>query len=157
MKFNDVSLGILLMLAGGAIWLSAQQFSRLPNQAYGSETMPLALSAVAVILGVFMVGRSLVAGGRWPSVSRAEWTLARGAVAGFVAVIGLILAYIVLADRLGFLPVAVAVIWSLMVVMRVRWWLAGVLSFVAALAIQQAFGRLLLVPLPRTEYLQFIW
>ena len=157
MKFNDVSLGVLLMLAGGAIWLSAQQFSRLPNQAYGSETMPLALSVVAVLLGTFMVGRSLLTGGRWPSVLRADWTRTSGALAGFAAVIGLIVAYIVFADRLGFVPVAVAVIWALMLVMRVRWWLAGVLSFAAALAIQQAFGRLLLVPLPRTDYLHFMW
>ena len=157
MKLNDAALGLLCLLGGVAIWLSAQSFSRLPNQAYGSETMPLALSALAAGLGASLIVRGALAGAWRPAAARAGWTRVRGAPAALVAALALVVAYIALAGRIGFLPVAVAVMWALMLVMGVRWWSALALSIAAALAVQQAFGRLLLVPLPRTGVLPFLW
>ena len=157
MKLDDLALGLLLVAASVGIWISAQGFSRLPNQAYGSETMPLALAALALGLGLFLAVQGLRAGGRWPAVARADWTRAPGAVAAVAAALALVVGYILLSDRIGFLPTAFAVILALMLVMRVRPLLALPLSVLAAVAIQQAFGRLLLVPLPRSGFLGFLW
>ncbi|MGB3556103.1 MAG: tripartite tricarboxylate transporter TctB family protein [Jannaschia sp.] len=157
MKLNDALLGFVLIAAAVAIWFSAQNFSRLPNQAYGSETMPLALSALAFCLGLFMVAKGVLAREAIPRLRRADWTRTPGAVAGVAVALALVVGYILLSGRLGFIPVAAVTILILMLVMRVRWWVAVPLSALATLAIQQAFGRLLLVPLPRSEVFSFLW
>lgn len=157
MKFNDTFLGVLLLLAAAMIWVSAQSFSRLPNQSYGSETMPLALAALSLGLGLYMVARGVLSGGPMPRAVRADWARSRGGLAGAFATIALIVAYIVLTDRVGFVPVAAVIIFALMLVMQVRWWMAVPLALLATVAIQQSFGRLLLVPLPRNEFLSFLW
>ena len=46
---------------------------------------------------------------------------------------------------------------ALMLVRRVPWPIALVVSLVAAILIQQAFGRALLVPIPRSPFLGFMW
>lgn len=157
MKFNDSFLGALLLLAAAGIWISAQSFSRLPNQSYGSETMPLALSAMALALGVWMVARGVLSGARTPKAVRAEWARSHVGLTGVGAAVALVVAYIVASDRLGFAPTAALIIFTMMLVMRVRWWLAAPLALAATLAIQQSFGRLLLVPLPRSDFLSFLW
>ena len=157
MKLNDTLLGVLLLLAAAAIWVSAQSFSRLPNQSYGSETMPLALSALSLGLGIYMVARGVLSGATVPRAIRADWALSRLGLARFGAAIALVIAYIALAGRIGFVPIAALTIFALMLVMQVRWWLAVPLALLATLAIQQSFGRLLLVPLPRNDFLSFLW
>lgn len=156
-KFNDMFLGLLLVAAAIAIWISAQNFSRLPNQDYGSETMPLALSVLAFGLGGFLVVRAALAGQRMPRVSRPEWADAPGAVTGLLIAIALIVGYIVLAGQIGFIPVAIVLVLILMLVMGVDWRLALLLAVVSAVVVQQAFARLLLVPLPRSGFLPFLW
>ena len=156
-KLNDTLLGVLLLLAAGAIWWSAQSFSRLPNQSYGSETMPLALAAMALALGVYMVARGVLAGGAMPKAGRADWARSRDGLLRFGAAIALVLAYIALSGSVGFVPIAALIILAMMLVMQVRWWMAVPLALIATLAIQQAFGRLLLVPLPRNGFLSFLW
>lgn len=157
MKLNDSMLGVLLLLAAVAIWISAQSFSRLPNQSYGSETMPLALATLSLGLGLYMVARGALSGSPIPKATRADWARSRKGLVGFVAAIALVVAYIALAGRIGFVPIAALTIFALMLVMQVRWWLAVPLSLLATLAIQQSFGRLLLVPLPRNDFLSFLW
>ena len=157
MKLNDSALGLILIVAAIAIRWSATGFSRLPNQAYGSETMPIALSALALGLGVYMVGQGVVARDGLPRARMAEWARAPGAVARVALALTLVAGYVLLAGRLGFVPVSVAILLVLMLATRVRLWVAIPVAAFATLVIQQAFGRLLLVPLPRSDALGFLW
>lgn len=150
-------LGLLLVAAAIGIWISAQDFSRLPNQAYGSETMPLVLSGLAMALGLYLIGRSILAGDALPRAMRPDWAGNPGAVGALLVTLALIAGYIALAGRVGFVPVAVGLVLILMLVMRVRWWVALPMSIVATIVVQQAFARLLLVPLPRSGFLGFLW
>ncbi len=150
-------LGLLLVAAAIGIWISAQNFSRLPNQSYGSETMPLALSGVALLLGLFMIVRSVIAGAAIPRATLPAWAETPGALVALLVTLALIVGYIVLAGRIGFVPVAIALVLILMLVMQVRWYLALPLAIVATIVVQQAFARLLLVPLPRSGFLSFLW
>jgi len=150
-------LGLLLVAAAIGIWISAQSFSRLPNQSYGSETMPLALSGVAMLLGVFMIVRSVMTGTALPRATLPEWAETPGAMVALLVTLALIVGYIVLSGRIGFVPVAIGLVTILMLVMQVRWWMALPLAVVATIVVQQAFARLLLVPLPRSGFLSFLW
>lgn len=157
MKFSDLTLGLLVLLGAVAVLLSSLQFSPIPGQAYGADTMPKAIGLVALILSLVLIARALRAGERVPSVSRADWAHSPRALATFALTLALVVAYIVLADTVGFLPVAVGILVVMMLALGVRPLTAVVIAVVAALVVQFAFGRLLLVPLPRTPFLAGLW
>ena len=157
MKFDDLALGLLALLGGVAIHVSALGFEPLPGQIYGAGTMPRAIALVSGGLGLFLIGRSVAAGVRRPGVALADWTGSRAAVAGLALALGLVVLYVLLAGTVGFVPIAVAVMAALMLALGVRPLTAIAVSIAAALVIQQAFGRLLLVPLPRSPALPFLW
>ncbi|KUF11983.1 tripartite tricarboxylate transporter TctB family protein [Pseudoponticoccus marisrubri] len=157
MRVTDLTLGLLTLLGGIAIYISAMGFKAIPGQAYGAGTMPRAIAFVTVLTGLFIIVKALIAGERVPGLRLADWTRSGAALARLVAVLGLIVVYILVSPLVGFLPTAFGVMLAAMLILGVRWPVAFALSAVAALAIQQAFGRLLLVPLPRTEFLTFLW
>ncbi len=157
MKLDDLALGLLAILCGVAIHVSAQGFEPIPGQAYGAGTMPRAIALLAGGLGLFMVGRAVASGARWPGVTLADWTRRPSALGGFLLALGLVVAYVLLADATGFVPIAIALMAALMLALKVRPVTAIVVSVLAAVVIQQAFGRILLVPLPRSALLAFLW
>lgn len=157
MRVTDLTLGLLTLLGGIAIHLSARGFQAIPGQAYGAGTMPRAIALVTALTGAFFIVRALVAGERLPGLALADWTRSPSALARLASVPALIVAYMLLSPLLGFLPTAFAVMVAGMLVLGTRWDLAAAVSLVAALTIQQGFGRLLLVPLPRNDFLSFLW
>ena len=66
----------------------------------------------------------------------------------FLAVIGAVAFYILLADRVGFLIVGPAILFVLFLLFGVRPPRAAVVAIVATLVIWYAFYKLLRVPLP---------
>lgn len=157
MKFNDVSLGLIVLAGGIAILLSAMQFSAIPGQAYGADTMPKVIGGSTILLGLFLVGRSVMAGERRPTVTLAGWAHEPLSILNLFLAVGLVVAYVVLSPTLGFVLTALAVQAVLMLVRGVRPLTALAVSLCATIVIQQAFGRLLLVPLPRSAFLGFLW
>ena len=157
MKLDDLALGLLAILAGAAIHVSALGFEPIPGQTYGAGTMPRAIALLCVGLGAFLAGRAVLAGARRPGVALAGWAREPAALRGLLLALGLVAAYVLLAGRTGFVPIAVALMAALMLALRVRPLTAIAVSVLAAVAIQQAFGRLLLVPLPRSPLLPFLW
>jgi putative tricarboxylic transport membrane protein len=157
MRMNDMTLGLVVIAGAVAIFLSALQFSPIPGQSYGAETMPRTIALLAFGLGIFIVGKSIAKGERRPGVDLAQWTRSPASLGGLIAALGLVLAYILFSEAIGFLPMAFVVTAGLMLVLRVRPIAAISVSLLAILVIQQAFGRLLLVPLPRSAMLGFLW
>ena len=157
MRVTDLTLGLLTLLGGIAIYLSALGFKAIPGQAYGAGTMPRAIALVTVLTGVFLIVKAALAGERVPGLVLADWTRQRGPMARAASVLVLIVAYILISPIAGFLPTAFAVMVLAMLVLRVRLLIAAPVALVAAIAIQQSFGKLLLVPLPRSPFLTFLW
>ena len=162
MKFNDVLLGLMVLAGGVAIYLSSLGFTPIPGQAYGAETMPRALSLLCVCLGLFITIRGVAAAGwrpsSWrPGVAFADWAHSPASLLALAITILAIVAYIVLSPPLGFVPVAFAVLFVLMLTLRTPPLTALLVSALAVVVVQQAFGRILLVPLPRNAWLSFLW
>lgn len=157
MTLNDLALGLLVLLGGVLLYASAMGFEPMPGQAYGAGTMPRAIAFVAVGLGAFMIVKSVAAGGARPRAALAAWTRSRPALGGLAVALGAVLFYILASPYLGFVVSAFLVMTSLMLVLGTRPLLAVAVSLLACLVIQQAFGRLLLVPLPRNPFLDFLW
>ncbi|NDV89404.1 tripartite tricarboxylate transporter TctB family protein [Aurantimonas aggregata] len=157
MRMNDLTLGLVVLAGAVAIFLSSLQFSPIPGQAYGAETMPKTIALLASGLGIFMVGKSLATGERRLGVALADWTRSPASLFGLFAALGLVLAYILFSGAIGFLPMGFIVTAGLMLVLGVRPLTAIPVSLLAVVVVQQAFGRLLLVPLPRSAMLGFLW
>ena len=157
MKIDDLTLGLLVLVGAIAVLLSSLDFSPIPGQAYGADTMPKAIGLIGLALALVLIARALKAGARVPSVSRADWARSPRALATLGLTLALIVAYIVLSDSVGFIPVAFAILLVLMLALRVRPVMAILVAIAAAFVIQAAFGRLLLVPLPRNPLLDMLW
>ncbi len=157
MKFNDLLLGLLVLLGGIAIYVSALGFTDIPGQAYGAGTMPRAIAIFAGCLGLFMIARALIAGTRMPRLELAGWVRSRRSVLSVVVALALIVFYIVAAPSIGFVPASLVVMAVLMLTLKTKPLTAIAVSVLACIVIQQAFGRLLLVPLPRSEFVAFLW
>lgn len=157
MKFDDLTLGLLVLIGSIAILVSSLSFSHIPGQAYGADTMPKAIGAVGLVLAAVLIGQALAAGARVPAVTRTEWARSRRSVASFLLTVALIVAYIALADSVGFIPVAIVLLVVLMLDLKVRPVTAIVVAIIGAFLIQAAFGKLLLVPLPRNGFLEGLW
>ena len=69
-------------------------------------------------------------------------------VLAFAVLVGAILFYILVADRLGFLPTAALVLMALFLVLKVPPGRAVLIAAIAVLVVHFAFYKLLRVPLP---------
>ena len=157
MRVTDLTLGVLTLLGGIAIYLSAMNFQAIPGQSYGAGTMPRAVALVTVLVGLFMVVKAIRSGDGRFGLQLAEWTRSGAALGRAAIVIVLIVGYILVSPLIGFVPTAVVVMVAAMLTLGARLPVALVVSVVAALVIQQSFGKLLLVPLPRSAILSFLW
>lgn len=157
MRANTFTLALLMLLAGGGIFLSSWTFSTLPNQSYGSDTMPRFVGLFGLLVGVALLGQGLRDGQRFPAIVASDWLRQPFRVLCVALALGAVGAYIVVSPLVGFLPVAFAVLLGLMVLRGTSFLMAILVSGVASIAIQQVFGRVLLVPLPRTDFLHSFW
>ncbi|MDQ0326396.1 putative tricarboxylic transport membrane protein [Rhodopseudomonas julia] len=157
MKFNDFVLGVLVLIGAAAILVSARNFSPIPGQAYGAETMPNAIGIVAAGLGIFMMAKSALAGFPGRAVALADWVRSPGSLVGVATALALIGVYIVFSERVGFVPIAFLILLVFMLTLRTRIIVAVPVAIFATILVQQTFGRLLLVPLPRNDFLSFLW
>ncbi|WP_417721426.1 tripartite tricarboxylate transporter TctB family protein [Salipiger sp.] len=157
MRVTDLTLGVLTLLGGIAIYLSAMNFQAIPGQSYGAGTMPRAVALVTVLVGLFMIVKAIRSGDGRFGLQLAEWTRSGAALGRAAIVIVLIVGYILVSPLIGFVPTAVVVMVAAMLTLGARLPVALVVSVVAALVIQQSFGKLLLVPLPRSAILSFLW
>ena len=157
MKFNDLLLGLLVIAGGVGIYISALDFTPIPGQDYGAETMPRAIAYLAIGVGLFLSGRAVLRSERVPRLSLADWTGSPRALASLALTVALVVAYILFSDSIGFVPMALIVMVTLMLTLGARAVIAVPAALVAAVVIQEAFGGLLLVPLPPAGILGFQW
>ena len=148
MKVNDAVFGALLLLLGVAVLVAVQSFPRIPGQNVGPGLFPGLIAAGMVACGALLVFGGVRDRDGAPWVSMLPWTRSRPHVVAFAVTIGAVVAYIALANALGFLVVAPILMFAMLVAYGVRPRTAVIVSVVVTLAIWYAFYKLLRVPLP---------
>jgi len=148
MKLNDAILGLVILLGGLAIVLQARTFQATHGQVYGPDLFPTIIG-----VGLMLSGLGLMVTG-WRARAASGWIDLKGIGVDRLidAALALlyILAFILLAGWLGFVPTAGVGLWLLMVRYRGGAWLSSlVIALIVVVVVDWAFRRMLLVPLPQ--------
>jgi putative tricarboxylic transport membrane protein len=143
---TDRWLGLALALLAAAVLWSARAFPNVPGQKVGAGFLPMLVGAGLLLCGVALVLRSF----RAAAYADQEAAAAPGTehFGSSLVVIGVVVFYIALADRLGFLIVAPLGLLAVFKALRVNTVTALLWAAAGTLVVHFAFYKLLRVPLP---------
>ena len=146
MQRADRWLGLALALLAAAVLWTARDFPNVPGQKVGAGFLPMLVGAGLLLCGVALMLRSLRAAAYVDEKAAA----APGSehFGSSLVVIGVIVAYVALADRLGFLIVAPLGLLAVFKALRVATRPALLWAVAGTLVVHVAFYKLLRVPLP---------
>jgi putative tricarboxylic transport membrane protein len=143
---HDLVSGLLAAALGAAVMLHVRTFPELPDGQPGPALFPGIVGSLLVLFGLVLVVRAVLARDR-PATDPDAGVTPQGRLRA-LAVLGLVVAYLLLAETLGFVLTMGVLLFLLM-------WLLGARPLVAVLAaaattgfILVVFGEVLLVPLP---------
>jgi putative tricarboxylic transport membrane protein len=142
---TDAWVGLGLAVLAGAVLWSARAFPNVPGQKLGAAFLPTLVGAGLLLCGIGLIVRSL----RGRAYAGHE-ALAAGSehFGSSLVVIGAVLAYIFLSERVGFLLIAPLCLLAGFVAFRIGWRRALLWAVGGTVLVHVAFYKLLRVPLP---------
>jgi putative tricarboxylic transport membrane protein len=147
MRLNDAVLGAILIGFAGWVWWLTGFFPAFPGQDYGPNLFPRILAAAIGTCGALLVLRGLRSGA--PLVALDTWTREPARLLSFLLIPAAALAYMLLGDRLGFIPTAFLLLLGLSIWFRAPPLVALPVAAGMTLAMHWFFAVLMRVPLPR--------
>ena len=135
----------LAVLALAVLW-SARAFPNVPGQKLGAAFLPTLIGVGLLLGGLALVVRSLR--GRAYAHEAGEKAVEKEHFGSSAVIVGAVVAYIALSERLGFVFAAPACLLAVFLALRVRWPLAVAWSVGGTVLVHVAFYKLLRVPLP---------
>ncbi|TKT69676.1 tripartite tricarboxylate transporter TctB family protein [Aquamicrobium sp. LC103] len=147
MRFSDTMLGAVLLVFGLAGGIYSQSFPAIPGQRYGAAAFPTAIAIGFAACGLAMLAAGWRSAGV-PLIMRTEWTRKPGALLAVLVTILCVVAYILFARTIGFIPVMTLILIVLFRMLHVPWWKAIAYAICATLVTDYIFRSILLVPLP---------
>ena len=145
MQRTDRWVGLALALLGIAVMVSARSFPNVPGQKLGAGFLPILVGAGLFVCALALVVRSLRTAAYAQQGAEEE---RREHFGSSLAIIGAVVGYIVLADRVGFLIVAPLCLIATFLALRVKLSHALLWALAGTIAVHVAFYKLLRVPLP---------
>lgn len=157
MKLNDAVFGLLLTALGAWVLFAVQGFPRIPGQPVGPALFPGLIACGLCLCGVLLVAKGWRERGDGPWVAFDDWVRSPRRVLALAVLLAAIVLYIVAAEVVGFLPLALLTLLALFLVLGVPAGRAALIAVVAALVIHFAFYKLLRVPLPWGVLKNYAW
>ena len=148
MKFNDAVFGAILLILGIAVLVHVPSFPQMAGQKVGPALFPGLIAAGLIICALILIVNGVKQRATHPWINTGEWTRSRRHIGAFFVTIVVVVAYIALADKVGFLIIGPLVLFALFIAYGVRPITAFVVAIAVALVIHYAFYKLLRVPLP---------
>lgn len=159
MKLSDLVAGLAFVVFGLAFLGYGATLPPMPGQQYGAGLFPILLGACFALCGALLARhgwRERRSSGT-PLVIFEAWARDRRLAGNLVWVLALILAYVLLSERIGFIPLSIGILVVLFTRLAVPLGRAVVIAVVTTAVIYVAFGRLLRVALPRGLLEGIIW
>jgi putative tricarboxylic transport membrane protein len=142
----DRAIGVALALLAAVVLWTSRSFPAVPGQKVGAGFLPAIVGAGLLVCGIGLVLRSArSSGAAGDGGGSGEAT---GPVGPALVVLGGVLGYILLADRLGFLIVAPLVLMTAFRALGISWRASVPWALAGTLVVHVAFYKLLRVPLP---------
>ncbi len=111
MKINDAIWGAVLLLLAAVILVHVQSFPKIPGQQVGPALFPGLIAAGLGVCALLLVAKGLAArtaaGGHQRWVTPEDWVASPRHLLAFALVIGVNVFYILVVDRIGFIPTGV--------------------------------------------------
>jgi putative tricarboxylic transport membrane protein len=156
-RANDALSGLVLIILAAAMIALTASFPSFPGQKYGPSLFPRILGSGIIICGALLVWRGLAqrrAGAPWIEI--APWMREPWRALSFVLVIAMLILYILAAETIGFIPIAIVFLLALFLWLGVRPLSATLISIITTLVIFYFFASMLRVPLPRGLLTNFL-
>lgn len=150
MRFHDSVIGLIAVMIGGFVLYQASAFQNFQSHqlAYGPGFFPSIVATVLIAAGLALTVSHLSSLRQSGWVEIAPWLRTPRLVLNAAAVLLSVVVYILTADAVGFLIVAPAILFLLIVLLWGRPGWALVIALVTTFVIHQFFLVVLLVPLP---------
>jgi putative tricarboxylic transport membrane protein len=142
---TDAWVGLGLAVLASAVLWSARAFPNVPGQKLGAAFLPMLVGAGLLLCGIALVVRSL-RGRAYADDAPAE--AGSEHFGSSLVVIGAVLAYIFLSERLAFLIVAPLCLMAGFLAFRIGWQRALLWALGGTVLVHFSFYKLLRVPLP---------
>lgn len=150
MRFHESVIGVVAMIIGGLVLWQASAFQNFQSHqlAYGPGFFPSIVAIVMMVAGfVLAIGHlSSLRASTWVEIE--PWLRTPRLLANAAAVLLSVVVYILAADEVGFLIVAPAILFVLIVMLWGRPLYALAIALLTSFVIHQFFVVVLLVPLP---------
>jgi putative tricarboxylic transport membrane protein len=153
MHLSDRVTGGFLVLLGALAFWGGSRLPGVPGQDVGPAVFPMVIGAGLVLCGALIalgIGRSFEA--PEPDSAEAVPGLAGrlGRLGPLAALLppGLLIFYVLVVERLGFLPTAAIIVLACALALGASWRLALGMALLAPPAVHLVFYKLLRVPLP---------
>jgi putative tricarboxylic transport membrane protein len=147
-KVNDAVPGALLIALGAAVLAGVQGFPKIPGQPVGPALFPGIIAVGLCVCGAILVVKGWLARREGAWFTADDWVRSPRHALALAVLLGGIVFYILLAERLGFFITATLVLFALLASLRLAPLRAFGIALVAVLLIHFAFYKLLRVPLP---------
>ncbi|MBI5318877.1 tripartite tricarboxylate transporter TctB family protein [Bradyrhizobium sp.] len=153
MRLPDRVTGLFLVGLGAAAAFGGWRLPPVPGQPVGPNVFPLVIGIGLLLCGLaiaFGIGHSFEEEEEIVPYEGGEAPAPRGKLYGLRALLppALLLLYVFVADRLGFILTAALIVYVTATALGARWKLALPLTVLAPIAIHLIFSKLLRVPLP---------
>jgi putative tricarboxylic transport membrane protein len=153
MRLPDRVTGLFLVGLGAASAYGGWQLPPVPGQPVGPNVFPLVIGTGLALCGLaiaFGIGHSFEEEEETVPYDGGEAPGPRGQLYGLRALLppALLLFYVLVADRLGFIITAALIVYATSTALGARWKLSLPLAMLAPIVIHLIFSKLLRVPLP---------
>jgi putative tricarboxylic transport membrane protein len=153
MRLPDSVTGSFLVVLGGAAAYGGWLLPPVPGQPVGPNVFPLVIGSGLALCGlaiVFGIGQTFEEEEEIIPIEGGETRPPAGKLYGIRALLppALLLFYVAVADRLGFIITAALIVYVTATALGARWKLSLPLAMLAPIGIHLIFSKLLRVPLP---------
>ena len=153
MRLPDSVTGSFLVVLGAAAAYGGWLLPPVPGQPVGPNVFPLVIGSGLALCGLaiaFGIGHSFEEEEQLIAVEGGQTREPTGRLYGLRALLppALLLFYVAVADRLGFIITAALIVYATSTALGARWRLALPLAVLAPIGIHLIFSKLLRVPLP---------
>jgi putative tricarboxylic transport membrane protein len=148
LKVSDFTLALVLLALAAAMAVGALSFPQMPGQAFGAKLFPNIVAAGFALCALALIMRAIKTKTLVISVVRPEWWHEPGRRGTLLILLGSIVAYTLLVERIGFLLTTLALMVLLMKRLGASWRATLIASVLGTALTYIMFAYWLRVPLP---------